>query len=146
MNDIYRNIKMQNFHGKIKNGIFTFNNPEYYKFHVGKMKDGNYTVAIKRIQSNRSLQQNRMYWAVLTLISEHTGHTSEELHEIYKNLFLSKKFKLYRGREIELEKHTRTLNKAEFVAYMDNVFTEAGQLGVVVPDVETYWEGRIKND
>lgn len=40
-------------------------------------------------KKNRSGNQNRYYWSVvIELISEHTGFTREEIHEILKHKFL----------------------------------------------------------
>ena len=45
--------------------------------------------------SFRSNQQNRYYWGcILPIISDKTGYTCEELHEMLKQFFLSKEAKL----------------------------------------------------
>lgn len=39
-------------------------------------------------QATRSLDQNAYYWGVvLTLIAEHTGYETDELHELFKQRF-----------------------------------------------------------
>lgn len=76
-------------------------------------------------KKQRSSSQNRYYFGVvLPRISEHTGFTTEEAHEVLKYRFLKswKTIKTTRGHEeVEYIRSTTDLNTSEFEAYMSKV-------------------------
>lgn len=91
-------------------------------------------VQIERVKAKRSNQQNAYLWGVVyPTISYDTGHTPEELHEIYKRMFLAPKYIRYNGKEIKLPRSTKNLNKIEFGEYLERIFAEAGSLGIHIP-------------
>ena len=53
--------------------------------------DGRYIWPMpEKEKKSRSIQQNRYYWAVICkLISEHTGYTTDETHQILAEMFLA---------------------------------------------------------
>lgn len=81
----------------------------------------------------RSGQQNRYYWEYLGLIESETGQDANELHEIFKRLFLPPKFVLYKSKEIKLPSTTTTLSKSDFSDYLDKICAESN---VPLPDPE----------
>ena len=50
-------------------------------------------------KAKRSLDQNSLYWVYLGVIANETGHTEEELHRIFKGLFLPKKKVTLQGKD-----------------------------------------------
>jgi hypothetical protein len=84
------------------------------------------------IHSGRSVNQNRYYWGVvLKAIAQHTGHTTEELHRIFKEKFLPRVFD-NAGQEVE--KSAKSLTVQEFALYIEQVRAFAGrELQVVIP-------------
>ena len=80
----------------------------------------------------RSNPQNRWYWGVcIDLISEHTGFTPEEVHEILKHKFLTPKSLM--GEQIYPS--TTSLTTVEFKNYMEKIQRWASmELSVVIPD------------
>lgn len=85
---------------------------------------------------NRSLSQNKYYWGVLlTLLAEHTGHTTEDLHLVMKDMFLPRKFLKLGTKEVCLNKTTTDLTTTEFQTYLEQIRAWAVQeLGLQVPD------------
>ncbi len=49
---------------------------------------GKVEVLIKELKLDRSLEQNALYWKWLSVIAAETGHSKEEMAEIYKGKFL----------------------------------------------------------
>jgi len=143
---------MNNFNLKIQGGKLFFETEEkkqnfWYLFNreIGKCCNGKYQMSIERIKSKRSDNQNRYYWgAVLPEISAHTGHTIDELHEIFKRLFLPPIVVKYRGRDIKMPRSTTKLGKGDFVEYIMRISAEAGQLGITLPDPEDYFQSQFK--
>ena len=70
----------------------------------------------------RSTNINRYYWGVvLPIISEDTGHTNEELHSLFKDMFLTKETKKVLGEEVKIVKSTTDLTTGEFMQYLDRI-------------------------
>ena len=101
--------------------------------YLDKKKDGNYWAKIEQFKNPRSLQQNKYYWLCLNFMAEHTGHSPEELHEIFKRLYLPAKFITYKGRDIKVPGSTTELSLSDFSMYMMRISAEAAELGVVLP-------------
>lgn len=85
----------------------------------------------------RSNPQNRYYWGhVLPTISEHTGHSCEELHEIFKLKFNSVVAHIGKD-EIIVGKSTASLKTMEFEHYLSRIITWASmELGVIITNPE----------
>lgn len=92
-------------------------------------------VEIKKLENTRSAQANRYYWAcVVKLISEHTGFTPDEVHEVFKKRFLSYKKKV-KGKVYEFTRSTTELKISEFQNYIEQVKEYATrELDVLFPD------------
>jgi len=64
-----------------------FQRQDQDKHKLSNLQDGWYVVQIH--DSNyRSNAQNRRYWLILTILAQETWHTKEELHEVFKLMFL----------------------------------------------------------
>lgn len=76
-------------------------------------------------KKHRSNRQNAYYWScVLPRLSEHTGFTIEESHEVLKSQFLKgwKNVSTKKGFvELEYVRSTTDLNTSEFEIYMTKV-------------------------
>lgn len=103
-------------------------------------KDCEIEIIIERKHATRSIAQNRMYWGFYVhLISEHTGDTPEEVHELLKVMFLPKKLAMPdengEAQEFVIGGSTAKLNKIEFGEYLERIQIWAAKtLEVVVPD------------
>lgn len=90
-------------------------------------------VRIEEIKNKRSLNQNSLLWTWYELIASHCGYSANEVHRIFKGLFLKPKILKYRGRDIRMSASTTELTKGEMVSYMLDIEHEAAQLGVILP-------------
>ncbi len=92
-------------------------------------------VTISKPTKTRSDNQNGYYWGVvLKIMSKETGHTEEELHEIFKRKFLPPKVVTYRGVGIKMPSSTADTNTLEFTDYIERIRAEAGTMGITIPD------------
>lgn len=70
----------------------------------------------EKTKRTRSLQQNSYYWGVICkLVSDHTGYSPEETHQIFAEMFLS-----YEKDGRTFTRSTTKLKTAEFEEYMEN--------------------------
>ena len=98
-------------------------------------------VRVERAYPKRSLAQNKFYWGVLVHhISEHTGFTPAETHEVLKQKFLPQRKTLHNRRGVTIESvviggTTTRLTTQEFRLYCDRIRLWAMEfLGVVMPE------------
>jgi hypothetical protein len=102
-----------------------------------KYEPSKVAVTIEPIRSNRSLNQLAYLWGqVYPRIADHTGHTPNELHEIYKRLLLPPQILKWRGREIKVAGTTTKLSKGEMAEFITRVISEAAQMGITVPPAD----------
>lgn len=104
---------------------------------------GEVELVARKKRATRSQSQNAYWWGVcVELVSEHTGYTPDEVHEIAKQMFLPKKLAVQSGNgeikgEFVIGGTTTTLNKTEFGEFMESFRRWAAEdLGVVIPDPE----------
>lgn len=127
--------------------ITTLSNKEivytpYIRHHLGKFKEGQkIIVEIEKPRNTRSLNQNRYYWLCLGLISGHTGHDTDELHRLFRGMFLPKKEITLNKKKYFLPVSTTDLTKGEFVEYMMKIEAESGQMGIKLPSPKEYQAG-----
>lgn len=89
-------------------------------------------VTIAPYVKNRTTDQNRLLWQWYTEISEHTGHTPEEIHEYCKASFLSPKFIRIGKGGVEYRTTTK-LTTIEMTDYMDRIrFWAHTELGMTL--------------
>lgn len=113
--------KAQRVDGRIK---VVFESLKFYKWQINKsFKDGDVlTVSVENKKSQRSKSQNNYWWGVCyPIMAEETGHTSEEIHEIMKAMFLPKKFVAVKGIEFEITKSTTKLSIGEGVEFTNKI-------------------------
>ncbi len=116
----------QIFYGKSENGQINFTNKKAISDYLASVDKKNLVIKIDREKSHRSLNQNAYYWFYLRLVANDTGHTEDELHQLFKRIFLPPVFIEVLGRQIKTPRTTKDLSKAEFGQYLDKIAMETG--------------------
>ena len=124
------------FPAKVADGKLQFSNPTVLFAHIGKFRpEDELEVTVEKRRLHRSNQQNRYYWGVvLNVIAKETGHSAEELHEIYKRMFLPRKTIKYKERDYPVPGTTTECDISDFHEYIERVRAEAASLGIIVPN------------
>ena len=129
--------------GTVKDGKLELRNPQIFKEEL-KGLFGDVTLTVAEGRGKRSNQQNKYYWSVVCgTISDHTGYTPKEVHEYYKDMFLSEKKHITIGedeREVETATTTRLTTK-QFEEYCENIRRHASEklhLDIPEPNEETH--------
>ena len=87
-----------------------------------------------RFLNKRSLEYNAYYWAaILPMISDYTGDTTEDQHEIFKFMFLPRRFITVEGKEIEVAKSSADLSSKDFHDFVERVIEFASKEGLIIP-------------
>ena len=97
-----------------------------------------YEVVISRKKEKRSVKQNDLMWRWFECVAQETGHTKEQFHEHYCNMFL-KKLSPISGQMVV--GGTRKLTKEAFTDFLNKVQADAATyFGVILPTPEDlYW-------
>jgi hypothetical protein len=127
---------------RIEKGKLILKFPKEYQAYINTREGKEVTLKIEDAKKQRTGQQNRYYWgAVLTTISDYTGHSTEELHEVFKSMFLVTHTINFKGKEVKITKSTTELDTISFIKYIDRIIAEVASMGIVIPSYETYTDG-----
>jgi hypothetical protein len=136
--------------GSIRKGRLDLRNRKAFNASLKRMRDGEVLVTVEKIKAARSQQQSRWYWGVIVeLLSEHTGYSPDEIHEVLKAKFLPKKLAVSDGNgeivdEFVIGGSSARLDKNEFSEFCESIRRWAAEdLGVVIPDPDAgaLWPG-----
>jgi len=122
------------FLGKvIKNKIELFEK-EKFQVYINKFENKEIQLTIELKNKKRSNQENRYYWGiVLEILSNHTGHTPDELHECFRAMFLKIWINIG-SKEIESIRSTTDLSTVEMEQYLTKIREFASiELNVYIP-------------
>ena len=87
-----------------------------------------YDVTLREHKDSRSIQQNKMYWALITELGSFLGYGSEEMHQMMAYKYLSYTNELL-GDEVVVVPSTSNLSIKEFIDYLSHVEGFAHTLG-----------------
>lgn len=124
----------------LEGGVVQYGNERWVKGMLQQYLPCPMTVVFERRRSSRSKEQLGYLWGVVyPEISIHTGHSPEELHEIFKAKFL-KNTLTWRGTEMFVIGSTSRCSLNEMAEFITNVVAEAGELGISVPDPDPLYQ------
>lgn len=124
---------MNIFYGKSIKGNIVWDNNKALMEYLVSVEGKSLTIKIDREKTVRSHNQNSYYWFYLRLIANDTGHSEDELHQLFKRIFLPPEFKTILGTEVKIPRTTKNLSKWEFGQYLDKI---CAKTGVPLPDVK----------
>jgi hypothetical protein len=128
--------------GTVKDGHLFIRNRAAFDSSVAQFRDGTeLEISVTRLRAARSILQNRYYFGVVVrLLSEHTGYSVDEIHDILKAKFLPKELAVTNSNGTIVDAFviggsTRQLSTTEFADYCARIQQWAAEsVGVVIPD------------
>lgn len=100
------------------------------------MRNGVYTLIIKRKSEKRSIAQNDLMWLWFTHLENETGTPKEQIYNYYCQKFLRYPCR-YGNKECMLNRTTSQLTTEEMAIFMRSVQADAAtELGVQLPTPE----------
>jgi hypothetical protein len=153
------------FFSTVKDGKLQKNTTLNILHELAQLEGKRIVVTIEKQKSSRSLQQNKLYWVYIDILSKELGHSKDEMHELVKYKFLKLKrfISVVNGKSVilaledgiyvdlstgeihDIEKvepydkigSTTSLTKSEFIDFIDNLITWAKDfLGITLPSPE----------
>lgn len=119
------------FYAKAVKGGLQFDNRKAFVEYLASVEDKKLVIKVELEKWKRSPNQNAYYWFYLRLIANETGHTEDELHQLFKRIFLKPTFIKVLGREIKIPSTTTSLTKYEFSEFLDRICAETS---IPLPD------------
>lgn len=128
--------------GYVRGGELRLRSGRLFRQAVAKFpEDAELLVTVKRQRARRSLQSNAYYWsAVVGTLSDHTGYTPDEIHELLKAKFLPKRLAVCDGNgeergEFVIGGSTTVLDNVQFSDYIRAIKLWASEeLGCYIPE------------
>ena len=105
------------------------------------LRNGVYTITIKRKQEQRSIAQNDLMWLWLTCIERETGTPKDDAYLYYCKKFLLKR--IWVGDKTTLVYTTSSkLNTAQMTEFLNHIQADAAsELGITLPTPDDlHWE------
>src|SRR3990167_6512749 len=92
-------------------------------------------ITFSKQEKGRSNNQNAYMWGVvLTMIAAETGHTTEEIHEFFKSMFLPRSFITIGKTTEQLVKSSTPLSTTDMEDYLERIRAfAAAELNMVIP-------------
>lgn len=110
--------------------------PVWYRHQLNKFNVGEeITMYLTNQKPKRSVAQNNYYWLYLGIISKETGNDIDDLHSLFKGLFLSKAVVQVMGYPVRRVKSTTELSISDFSEYIERIVELTG---VEPPPTDNY--------
>ena len=106
--------------------------PDYFQGIIERLPlDTELTLWFSSKKPSRSLAQNRYLWFYYGIISEDTGEDPEDLHSLFKGLFLENGITEIYGHKVRKVSSSTKLNKLEFGEFLERI---EELTGIALPD------------
>lgn len=124
--------------------IFPTGMSALYYSHLKSLEGKDIEISIGKRKRDRTLKQNALHWARMTIIGKTLGYDKEEMHYVFKKQFLSDKlYPLQRDQFIEylqsIDKNlfsTRNLSTIEMAEFTEKIERQAAELEIELPSPE----------
>jgi len=122
------------FKGIIAKGRLILSEVDKYNAYLSSL-GGDVEVIVRVPRKDRSSAENKYYWSVIVgMISQETGHETEEIHEILKGLFLTQHTEIL-GIGADYVKSTTKLSTVEAEDYFSKCRAWASEfLHMYIPE------------
>lgn len=121
--------------GYVRGGQMFIRNRKDFEKDVKRFEGKDVEIVVQKKRMVRSVQQNRLWWLYVTILSEDLGYEKSEMHDILKFKFLKRERVIEKTGEIipYLESTTR-LSRSEFSEVVESVIHWAVEMNIILPE------------
>ena len=106
---------------KIEKGKVSHFDEDVFDLYIGQWEGMECDLTIEKHKTTRTLQQNKYLWGIVyKMISDETGYTVDEVHQLFKTLFRKKHLDVGEKRYVVVGS-TADMNTIEFTDYIENI-------------------------
>lgn len=123
------------FFGTVQFGKLEYEQPDLVYNYLLSL-NGKVEIVIRKYHLKRTLKQSYYYWGiVIRIIADETGHSSDEIHELMKQMFL-KDVIIIKGDKYETVRSTTDLDTMQFSQdYIKRIKQWAwSELNLIIPE------------
>lgn len=100
------------------------------------LRNGTYTITIKRASEKRSINQNDLMWMWFACIERETGQPKQDVHDYYCKKFLCRVIE-WRGEQVVVVGRTKDMLKEQMSEFMTKIQADAAaEFGIQLPTPE----------
>lgn len=100
---------------------------------VSTLRNGTYTLTIKKAAEKRSVSQNALMWMWFTCVENETGTPKKDVHDYYCGLFLTKEIS-YKGQAFSVVGQTSNLTTQQMTDFLNKVQADVQtEFGIQLP-------------
>ena len=104
-----------------------------FEYMCSQLRNGTYTVSIKRTPVKRTLSQNSLLWLWMKCIQAETGQLDRDIYAYYCEKFLRHPIN-FNGKEVWVVGGSSELTTAQMTDFMNKVQADAAsELGITLP-------------
>ena len=123
------------FPGKVQNGIMVLDDRSAFVEYLKSLEGKDIEVEVAKYHGLRTHPHNNYYRGkVVTLMSDWTGFTPQEMHDTFKSMFLKETRRSKQGKAYDVVRSTTSLSTAEFADYVEKCRMFASFQGLNIPD------------
>lgn len=106
-------------------------------FALSTLRNGSYTITIKKVSEHRSLPQNDLLWLWMTCIADETGQAKDDIYMYYCKKFLRKTITVKEGQPEIIYTTSSRLTMDEMRHFLEEIQADAStELGIALPNPE----------
>ena len=124
---------MKPLRGEVKNGELVIYAKSAFRSFKEKLEGKQIVLKLTQFREKRTLPQNKYYWWILEYIEEETGNNRNDLHQLFKDKFLSKEVMVLDETSKSYVSTTK-LNTKEMTDYIEQIRQFMNEWGLYIPE------------
>jgi len=124
---------MRPLRGRVNDGELTIYAKNTYDNYLERLDNKEIVFTIAEYREKRTPAQNDYYWWILQYIEEETGNDKNNLHQLFKDMFLAEEV-IVLDHESKSYVSTTKLNTKEMTDYIEKIRQHMNDWGLYIPE------------
>jgi len=132
------------FLAKVEKNRLKLENPDQFNLWCRQFEGKDVQVIVKKKTRKRTSgqidelgnQNGYLHGVVFTIAAKETGHTLEEIKEIFITMFSPYKIMTLNGKSVSIHKRTSEMNTFECAEFIDSIICELAKINIIIPSAD----------